>query len=173
MRSPCTCWCCLVTKLCPTLHNPMDCSTSGFPVSHHLLESAQVHVSCISDTIQSSHPPLPSSPLPSIFPSIMVFSDESAVCIRGQCIEVSASASVLPKCIQRWFPLRLTGLICLISKVLWRVFSPAPQVERIDSWELCFLYCPAVTFMCDPWKDHSLDYVDICQQNVFAFKHTV
>ena len=123
MRSPCTCWCCLVTKLCPTLHNPMDCSTSGFPVSHHLLESAQVHVSCISDTIQSSHPPLPSSPLPSIFPSIMVFSDESAVCIRGQCIEVSASASVLPKCIQRWFPLRLTGLISSLFKGLSRVFS--------------------------------------------------
>ena len=61
--------------------------------------------------------------LPSIFPSIRVFSDESAVCILGQSIGISASASVLLKCVQGWFPLRWTGLISLVSKVLWRVLS--------------------------------------------------
>ena len=53
--------CCSVTKLCPTLHT-MDCSTQGFPVPHHLLEFAQVHVQWISDAIQPSHPLSASSP---------------------------------------------------------------------------------------------------------------
>ena len=41
---------------------PMDCSTPGLPVPHHLLEFAQVHVHCIGDAIQSSHPLMPFSP---------------------------------------------------------------------------------------------------------------
>ena len=41
---------------------PMDCSTSGLPVSHHLLKFAQVHVHCIGDAIQPFHPLIPSSP---------------------------------------------------------------------------------------------------------------
>ena len=35
---------CLVAQSCPTLCDPMDCSTPGFPVPHHLPEFAQVHV---------------------------------------------------------------------------------------------------------------------------------
>ena len=61
--------------------------------------------------------------LPSIFPSIRVFSNELALCIRCQSIGVSASASVLPKNIQGWFPLGLTDLIFLLSKGLSRIFS--------------------------------------------------
>ena len=57
--------------------------------------------------------------LPSIFPSIRVFSSELALCIRWP----TNSASVLPMNIQGWFPLRLTGLISLLSKGLWRLFS--------------------------------------------------
>ena len=41
---------------------PMDCSTSGLPVSHRLLKFAQVHVHCIGDAIQPFHPLIPSSP---------------------------------------------------------------------------------------------------------------
>ena len=40
---------------------PMDCSTPGFPVPHHLLKFAQVHFYCIGDAIQPSHPLTPSS----------------------------------------------------------------------------------------------------------------
>ena len=47
--------CCSVTKLCPTLSDPMDCRTPGLSVPHHLSEFAQVHVHCISDAIQPSH----------------------------------------------------------------------------------------------------------------------
>ena len=61
--------------------------------------------------------------LPSIFPSIRVFSNESVVCIRWPSIGVSASASVLPMNIQNWFLLELTGWISLQSKGLSRVFS--------------------------------------------------
>ena len=40
---------------CPTLCNPMDCSTPGLPVHHHLLEFAQTHVHWVGDAIQPSH----------------------------------------------------------------------------------------------------------------------
>ena len=45
------CCCCLVTKLCPTLCDPMVCSTPGFPVLHRILEFAQTHVHWIGDAI--------------------------------------------------------------------------------------------------------------------------
>ena len=47
--------CCSVTKWCPTLCDPMACSTLGFPVLHCLLEFAQTHVHWVSDAIQPSH----------------------------------------------------------------------------------------------------------------------
>ena len=70
-----------VSQLC-WLFGPIDCSTPGFPVYHQHPELAQTHVHQVSDAIQQSHP-LPSLLfLPSIFPSIRVFSNESALCIR-------------------------------------------------------------------------------------------
>ena len=47
---------CIIAQLCPTLHDPMDCSTPGFPVLHHLLELTQTHVHRVGDAIQTSHP---------------------------------------------------------------------------------------------------------------------
>ena len=76
------CKCYSVTQSCPILCDSMDCSTPGFPVLHSLPEFAQTHVHWVDDTIQPSHPLLPSSPVPSIFPSIRLFSNESALCIR-------------------------------------------------------------------------------------------
>ena len=61
--------------------------------------------------------------LPSTFPSIRIFSNESVLHIMWPSTGVSASASVLPMNIQDWFPLGLTGLISLQSKGLSRVFS--------------------------------------------------
>ena len=60
----------------------MDCSTPGFPVHHQLPELAQAHVHRVGDAINHlilCHPLLL---LPSIFPSIRVFSNESVLCIR-------------------------------------------------------------------------------------------
>ena len=48
--------CCSLAQLCLTLCNPMNCSTSGLPVPYHLPEFAQVHVHCIGNAIQLSHP---------------------------------------------------------------------------------------------------------------------
>ena len=45
-----------LTQLCLTLCDPMDCSSPGFPVFHHLPEFAQTHVHWVSDAIQPSHP---------------------------------------------------------------------------------------------------------------------
>ena len=53
----------------------------GFPVHHQLLDFIQTHVHRVSDAIQASHPLSSPSP-PLIFPSIRVFSNESALCIR-------------------------------------------------------------------------------------------
>ena len=62
--------------------NPMECTTPGLPVHHQLLELAQTHVHLIGDAIQPSHPLLSPLLLPSIFPSIRVFSNESVLHIR-------------------------------------------------------------------------------------------
>ena len=48
--------CCSVTQSCPTLCDPMDCSTPGFPILHQLLELPQTHVHWVGDAIQPSHP---------------------------------------------------------------------------------------------------------------------
>ena len=54
--------CCSVGQLCQSLCDPMDCSTSGFPVLHNVLEFAKIHVHWVIDAIQLSYPLLPSSP---------------------------------------------------------------------------------------------------------------
>ena len=51
-----------VAQLCPTLCDPMNHSTPGFPVHHQLLEFTQTHVHWISDAIKPSHPLLFPSP---------------------------------------------------------------------------------------------------------------
>ena len=68
--------------MCPTLCDPMDCSTPGFPVHHQLPKLTQTHIHRVSDAIQPSHPLLSPSPPAFIFPSIRVFSSESVLHIR-------------------------------------------------------------------------------------------
>ena len=105
---------------------PMDCGTPGFTVHHQLPELALTHVYQVGDAIQPSILCPPVLLLPSIFPSIRVFPNESVFHIKywsSQSIGVSALASVLPVNIQDWFPFGLTGWISLQSKGLSRVFS--------------------------------------------------
>ena len=71
-----------VAQSCPTLCNSMDCSMPAFPGHHQLPELAQTHVHQVGDAIQPSHPLSSLLILPSIFPSIRVFSNESVLCIR-------------------------------------------------------------------------------------------
>ena len=65
-----------------TLYDPIDCSTPGFPVHHQLPEFTQTHVRRISNAIQPSHPLSSPLLLPSLFPTIRVFSNKSVLCIR-------------------------------------------------------------------------------------------
>ena len=71
-----------VAQSCPTLCDLMNCSTPGLPVHHQLPEFTQTHVHRVGDAIQPSHPCRPLLLLPSISPSIRVFSNESTLCIR-------------------------------------------------------------------------------------------
>ena len=72
-----------VAQSCPTLCDPMDCSTAGLPVHHQLPEFTQKLMS-IESVMPSNHliPCHPLLLLPSIFPSIRVFSNESALLTR-------------------------------------------------------------------------------------------
>ena len=54
--------CCLVTRSCPILGDPMGCSTPGLAVLHYLLEFAQTHVRWVGVALQLSHPLSPPSP---------------------------------------------------------------------------------------------------------------
>ena len=84
---------CLVTQLCLTPCNPMDCSMPGFLVLCYLLEFAQIESMMPSNHLILCWPLLL---LPSIFSSIRVFSNELVFASGGQNIGASASASVLP-----------------------------------------------------------------------------
>ena len=81
--------------------------------------------------------------LPSIFPSIRVFSKELIFTSGGQNIGASASASVLSVNIQGWFTLELTGLISLLSSGLSRVFSRT-TVRKHQFFRAQPFYCPAL-----------------------------
>ena len=104
----------LVTKLYPTICHPTDCSIPGFPVLYYFpvwSNSCPMSQLCHL-TISSSA--APNFPVLGFFPISYLFASD------GQSIGAWASASVLPMNIQSCFPLRLTGLISLLTK---RVFS--------------------------------------------------
>ena len=82
--------------------------------------------------------------LPSIYPSIGVFSNESVLHIRWPCIRASASVSVLSMYIQGWFSLVCTSLISLQSKGLSRVFSNT-AVQNYQFLGSQFPFGPALT----------------------------
>ena len=146
--------CCSVTRFCLTLCDPLDCSMPGFPVLHYL------RVCSNSWSIESVMPfshlisYCPLLLLPSIFSSIMVFSSESALCIRWPkywnfSVSPSSEYSVLISFRIDWFDL-LAVQGTLKS-------SLAPQFESINSLMLSLLYGPSLTSIHDYWKKHGFD----------------
>ena len=107
-----------VAQSCLTLCDPVDCSTPGFLVHHQLLEFTQTRVRGVGGAVPPSHPLSSPLLLPSTFPSIRVFPNESFHQSGGQSTGVSASASVLPMNIQDWFPLGWTGWIFTVTGTL-------------------------------------------------------
>ena len=169
---PLCCCCCSGSWSCLTLCDPMDYSTSGLPVPHHLLKFAQVHVHCI--VMLCSHLTLwcPLFLLPSIFPSIRDFSNESAVCIRWP--SASVQHQLLPKSIQSLNALRLTGFISFLytgfsvifsSTTVWRhqFFGILPSLGSSSqncTWPLGklspWLYGPLSAESCPCFSTHCL-----------------
>ena len=99
---------------------PVDCSTAGFPVLHYLSEFALTHVHWVGEAIQPWHSATYFSCSQS-FPASESFIMNPFFPSGGQ--NIGASASVLPINVQHWFPLRLSGLISLLSKGHSGVFS--------------------------------------------------
>ena len=108
---------------CPTLCNPMDCSTPGFLVLYHLSEFAQIHVHWVGDAYWPSHPLSPTSPPAFNLSQHQSFPMNWFFVSGCQRIGASPSILVLPMNFRGWFLLGLTGLISLQSKGLSRVFS--------------------------------------------------
>ena len=112
-----------VAQSCPTLCDPMNHSTPGLPVHHHLPEFTQTHVHWVCDAIQLSHPRSshsPPAPNPSQHQSLFQWVNSLHEVAK---VLDSALASFPPKKSQRWSPSEWTGWISLQSKGLSRVFS--------------------------------------------------
>ena len=144
-------WCCFsVAQWFLTHCNPLDCSTPGFPVLHHLPEVAQTHVHWVGDAIQ------PSRPLASPSPPAFNLSQHQGFFPMSQLFtsggwSIGTSASVLPMNIHGWFLLGLTvGSPC--SPRESQESSPTPQFENMNSSVLSLLSHP-YTY----WKNHNFD----------------
>ena len=144
-----------VAQICPTLCNPMNCSTPGFPVHHQLAELAQTHVHRVGDAIQPTHPLSSPSPPALSLSSIRVFSSELVLCIRWP---NDWSFSISPSD-------EFSGLISFIIDRLdffaiqGTLKSPsAPQFGRVSSSVLRLLHGPTLTSTHNYWKNHSFNF---------------
>ena len=112
------------------------------------------------------HPTISSSVIPfsclQSFPASGSFPMSQILASGGQSIGVLAS--VLLMNIQDWFPLGMTGLISFQSNGLSRVFSNI-TVQKHPFIRHSFLYGPTFTSIHDYWKNHRLNYMDLCQQS--------
>ena len=146
-----------VAQSCPTLCDPMNCSTPGFPVHHQLPEFTQTHVHRVSDAIQPSHPPLspsPPAPSPSQHQSLFQWvnsSHEVAKVLEFQLSHQSFQRNPRADLLQNG----LVGPPC--SPTDSQESSPTPQFKSINSSALSLLHSPTLTSIHDHWKIHSLD----------------
>ena len=144
-----------VAQLCPTLCDPMNCSTPGFPVHHQLMSSLKLmSVRWCHSAISFSV--VPFSSCPQSLPASGSFPMSQLFAWGGQSTGVSASASVLPMNIQGWSPLGWTGWISLQSKGLSRVFSNT-TVPKHQFFSAQLSSQSNSTSIHDHWKNHSLD----------------
>ena len=147
-----TCSCdCPVAKLCPTFFIPTDCSTPVSPV--HCLQSLLRFMSIETVTL-SNHLILccPLLLLPSIFPSIRVFSNESALCIRWPKYWSFSYSSSPSKEYSGLIFFRMDWFDLLAVQGTLEESSPAPRCKGINSLVLSLLYGSALTSIHDDWK---------------------
>ena len=111
--------------------------------------------------------------LPSIFPSVRVFSNESVLHIRWpKCRSFSIS---LPNEQSGLISFRMDWLdLSPCSPRNYQESSPTPQFRSISSLVCSFLHSPTLTSIHDHWKNHSLDYTDLSwQSNISAFEYAI
>ena len=146
-----------VAQSCPTLCDPINCSTPGLPVHHLLPEFTETHVHRVS--VPSIHLILcrPLLLLPPIPPSIRVFSNESTLHMRWP-EYWSFSFSIIPSKEHRGLvSFRMDWLESPCSPRDSQESSPTPQFKSISSSVLSFLHSPTLTSIYDHRKNHSLD----------------
>ena len=109
--------------------------------------------------------------LPSIFPSIKVFSNESALCIRWPKYYWTFSFNIsLSNEHSGLISFRMDWLDLHAVQGTLKSLLPTPQFKSISSSVFSFHASPNLTSIHDYWKNHSLDEADLCwQSNVFAF----
>ena len=154
-----------VAQSCPTFCDPMDCLTPGLPVLHYLPEFAQTHIHWIGDAIQPSHPLLPTSP-PAF--SIRVFSNHLALWIRWSKYW-SFSFSISPS--NEYSGLTSFRINWSALLAIQGTLKSLPQYHRSKTSILRSLafFMIQLSYQ-DYWKNHSFDYMDLCQQSdVSAF----
>ena len=159
------CCCCSVTQLSNSLrshglqHDRLPCLSLSPGVFSNSYPLNQWCHPTISSSVIPFASCLQSFPVSGSFPMSQLFQS------GGQ--SIGASASILPKNIQDWFPSGLTSLISLLSKELSRVFSCTAV------WKHQFfgsLYGPTLIAVHDYWKNCSFYYMYLCQKSdVSAF----
>ena len=141
----------------------MNRSTPGLPVHHQLPESAQTHVHRVSDAIHHLILCRPLLLLPPIPPSIRAFSNDSTLRMRWP-EYWSFSFSISPS---NEHPVLISFRMDWLDLIPYssrdsKESSPTPQFKGINFLVLNFLYSQTLTSIHDHWKNHSLDYSDLC-----------
>ena len=140
----------------------MNLSTPGLPVHHQLLEFTQTHVHWVGDAIQPSHPLSSLLLLPSIFPSIRVFSNESALCIRWPkywsfSFKISPSNEHPGLISLRMDWLDLLAVQGTLKNLLQHHSSKASILQCSAFFIVQLSHPHMTTSIHDYWKNHSLD----------------
>ena len=156
-----------VAQLYPTLCNHMDCSTPGFPVLHQLQSLFKL---MSIESVMATHPTilcsLPLLLLPSIFPSIKVFSNESILHIRWPNYW-NFSFSISPSNEYSGLNSFRIDQFDLLA-VQGTLKSLLQHKSKASAFSL--LYGSTFTSTRDYWKNHNFDYTDLCHQSdVSAF----
>ena len=146
-----------VAQSCPTLCDPMNCSTPGLPVHHQLLEFTQTQ--SIESVMPSSHLILcrPLLLLPPIPPSIRVFSNESTLRMTWPKYW-NFSFSISPSNEHPGLvSFKMDWLDLLAVQGTLKSLLQHQQFKSISSSALSSLHSPTLTSIHDHWKNHSLD----------------
>ena len=161
------CYCCSVTQSCLTPYNPMDCSTPGLSltISQNLLKLMSIESVMLSNYLILCHLILL---LPSIFPSIRVFSNELALWIRWPkywSFSLSPSNQY-----SKLISFQIDWCDLLAVQGTFKSLLQCHSSKSINCSALSLLYGPTLTSIPDYWKNHSFGYTDLCwQSNVSAF----